>query len=75
MDKQTMEYHLQPSDLHLHNTTSKMDTVPKQREHNEVYGGPHSCLHTALGANPVVHHLVPVLPSKYLDEQKHIPAR
>lgn len=37
------------------------DTVSEQREHDEVDGGPHAGLHSSLRANPVVHHLIPVL--------------
>lgn len=45
------------------------DTVPKQGEHYEVYGGPHAVLHSSLGADAIVHHLIPVLTSQDLESQ------
>lgn len=44
----------------------RKDAVSKECEHYEVDGGPHARLHSALRANPVVHHLVPVLSSQDL---------
>lgn len=39
----------------------KKDTVAKQGKHNEVDGRPHAWADPALGADPIVHHLIPVL--------------
>lgn len=39
----------------------KKDTVSKQGEHNEIDSRPHARADPALGADSVVHHLIPVL--------------
>lgn len=39
----------------------KKDTVSKQGEHNEIDRRPHARADPTLGADPVVHHLIPVL--------------
>lgn len=46
------------------------DTVSKQREDDEVDGGPHAILHASLRADAVVHHLVPVLAGQDLKHRK-----
>ena len=47
-----------------------MDTVSKQGEDDEIDGGPHARANTSLGADAVVHHLVPVLTCQDLQESK-----
>lgn len=37
------------------------DTVSKEGKHDEVDGRPHAVMDSTLRANPIVHHLVPVL--------------
>ena len=39
----------------------KKDTVSKQGEHNEIDSWPHAWADPTLGADPIVHHLIPVL--------------
>lgn len=55
---------------HLNTLASPVeDTVSKEGEHDEVDGRPHAVLDSALRANPVVHHLVPVLTCQNLQRQ------
>lgn len=42
------------------------DTVPEEGEDDEVDGGEHPRVDTALRLDPVVHHSIPVLPSQDL---------
>lgn len=46
------------------------DTVPKERQHDEVDGEHHATLHAALRFDAVVHDLVPVLTSQNLKGRK-----
>lgn len=47
-----------------------MDTVSKQGEDDEIDGGPHARANTSLGADAIVHHLVPVLTRQDLQEKQ-----
>lgn len=55
--------------LHLKHI-SQVDTVPKQGEDDEIDGGPHARANTSLGADAIVHHLVPVLTRQDLQEKQ-----
>lgn len=54
------------------------DTVPKQRQHNEINGGPHAIVHPSLRTDAVIHHLIPVFTcqnlqfrAKHRSDQNH----
>jgi len=47
--------------LQLPCSSLKEDTVPEEREDDEVDGGEHPSADAPLGLDPVVHHGVPVL--------------
>lgn len=47
---------------------AQKDTVSKQSQHYEVNWWPHAILDPALWANPIIHHLVPVLACQDLQE-------
>lgn len=48
----------------------QVDTVPKQGEDDEIDGGPHARANTSLGADAIVHHLVPVLTRQDLQKER-----
>lgn len=50
--------------------SSQVDTVSKQGEDDEVDGGPHARANASLGADAIVHHLVPVLARQDLQESR-----
>jgi hypothetical protein len=66
----------QPAPSHI-----PKDTVPEEREDDEVDGEHHAALHTPLRLDPVVHDLVPVLARQDLEgeapsrPQPHRPRR
>lgn len=49
--------------------SGQVDTVPKQGEDDEIDGGPHARANASLGADAVVHHLVPILTRQDLQKE------